>query len=72
MLSKVFLGKAKQVSGLELCKYIRSELALYIEDNGLEDMITQDWFNNTVKDVSDLVKRVVAPALEVELYRNKR
>ena len=72
MLSEKFIGKAKQVSGLELCKFVRCELALYIEDNGLENVITEDWFNNTVKDVSDLVKRVVAPALEVELYKNKR
>lgn len=72
MLNEKFLGKAKKTTGLELCKFVRCELALYIEDNGLEGMITEDWFNNTVENVMDLVKRVTQPALEVELYKNKR
>lgn len=69
MVTEEFLEEAMKARGNELLRYARVKVAQGIQDNYLEDKVTEKKFNETVKNIMTLIEKVTDNAVVAELLK---
>lgn len=67
MLSKQFIKSAYNTRGNELCKFVRAEVMENIEDKSVEGIITEEEYNDIVRNTMDRIKNIITPLIDVEV-----
>lgn len=67
MLHKQFIKSAYNTRGNELCKFVRAEVMEAVENNNAENIITEEEYNDIVRDTMNRVKNIITPLIDIEV-----